>query len=184
MRKIFNLLIVIAAISIAACGDSDTNGNNCQFPTEQNNWCGDGPPSTVNCECPNGTLHVTGEDCCLNNNGEKADDCECIFKEGVRLENGIPMTGSATTQDAEKVKAGLDELASWGSNYKLMADFVESNLYEIRKISGSATPVFNKENGKWIATMTDGMLNDTSAVNAIAEAFFYFAEDNMVAKLK
>ena len=121
MKKISIIAVIIAA-SLASIACSGDNGDE---------------PITVNCECPNGTLHVTGEDCCLNNNGEKAEDCECETVAGVRVEGIVVTNRDNVANFTTNTIPMVEEVFSWLEVDELAT--IKNKVNEIRLLSGNGT---------------------------------------------
>jgi hypothetical protein len=136
----------------------------------------------VTCVCPPENIYVGTETCDCSK-----PLCECVILEGGRLSNGVPvLTGGTSILPAtaiEKINAAFAWLANEGATDE--ANFAKDNISLIRIVTGvGATADVIFENGKWVAVIGDNAINAANAADIIGEAFYIFADTNMMAQLQ
>ena len=84
------------------------------------------------CECPNGTLHLIGENCCERN------DCTCEKNvDGVRSSNGIAITDRAGIGDISTVIGNINTAISTLAGIGYSGDTLAKNVKEVTIVTGS-----------------------------------------------
>lgn len=131
------------------------------------------PPKT--CDCPNGTIHLTGESCC------EGIDCACeTGVVGKRLECGIPVTNRGGVVDMDyafnNVKEAYEaEFLGYEQNIAILSN----NVKEIRivPISGESSNII--EDGKYVIILKEDL--DKNSIQGIISELVY---ETLSAQLK
>jgi hypothetical protein len=119
------------------------------------------------CDSPNGTLHLTGEECC------EGEDCECEKNvAGVRSSNGIAITNRANIEDISGVVTKINTVLGNLSDSRTAT--LKKNVKEITIIAGDGVSYD-------FATKTITIGADAVAGDIRATFLDYLDEDGIIA---
>jgi len=133
LRSKLQLIILAGMLILLTACDNGTGGGGSKNPPVVN------PPAQTACQCPNGALHLTGENCC------SGTGCECEKNvAGVRASNGLAITNRQGMADATfNTIVGYvnTALANGSLSGDTKQNCIKNNIKEIKVFNTTGTAV-------------------------------------------